>query len=153
MADASGFPTPDWANPELCRSLPRLLRTGETNAVEFMEAYPEQARNIGKEIAALAPSGGLILVGVADAGTMKGLDNCDTASGRDGWIKRVEGLSSGALIAPPVTFVAHLGVHEGKVCLALEIPRHAQPIYYCNNVPYIRNQRESRPATPDEVID
>lgn len=144
---------PDWAHPELCRSLPRLLRTGETNTAEFMESYPEQARNIGKEIAALAPTGGLVLVGVTDDGEMKGLGSCETASGRDAWIRRVEGLASGNLIAPTVKFDAHFGVLDGKVCLALEIPRHSQPIYYCGNVPYIRNQRESRPATPDEVID
>jgi len=144
-----GVPVPDWADADLSGSLPRLLRGGETDVVEFMQVFPDQARDVAKEIAALAPSGGLILLGVRDDGTMMGLSDCASAGGRDKLVQRIQGL----VISPPVTSRVKFAVLGDLTCAAIDIPPHPQPLYYVDHRPYVRHHRESRPAKPEEVID
>ena len=144
-----GTAVPDWADSELSESLARLVRAGEADAVEFMQIFPSQARDLAKEIAALAPSGGLILLGVRDDGTIVGLPDCNSAGGRDNLVQRIQGL----LISPPVTSRVKFAVDGDLTCAAIEIPPHPQPLYYVDHRPYVRHHRESRPATPEEVID
>jgi hypothetical protein len=143
---------PDWADAALCEAFPRLLRAGESDVVEFMQdSSRQQARDLAKEIAALARTGGLILLGVTDDGQVKGLVDCETPEGRDQRVGRIQGLSS--MLAPPVSMRIKFISHEGKVCIGLDIPPHPRPVYYCEKKPYIRHHRESRPAEPDEVIE
>ena len=49
---------PKWASEEISAQLPKLRETGETNSVDFKEDFPDQAHRLGKEIAAMATSGG-----------------------------------------------------------------------------------------------
>jgi hypothetical protein len=71
--------------------------------------------------------------------------------GRDGLLRRIEGLCNGP-VEPSVTPVASFAVEEDRIVLVLRVPRGDQPIYYCQNTPYVRHLTQSRPARPNEVI-
>ena len=50
-----------------------ILRQGESTRVEFKSDFPSQGHAIGKEMAALANSGGgILLMGVSDDGRQLG---------------------------------------------------------------------------------
>ena len=144
---------PDWADESLSRDLPILRSRGEGQHVEYMQAFPENTRELAKEIAAFATSNaGTILVGVSDAGDLSGLAACATAAGRDQLIKRLEGISRGT-VKPAVTPTAKFALEGEAVVLVVSVPKGSQPVYYCGNVPYLRHLSESRPAEPHEVIE
>src|SRR5262245_17078988 len=55
-----------------------ILKNGEGPHVEFKSDFPKQADDIAKEMAALANSGGgVLLMGVADDGTLPGVMDAD----------------------------------------------------------------------------
>lgn len=59
-----------------CDELIEILRTGEGPQVEFKREFPEQAHAIAKEMVALANSGGgVLLMGVENDGTPKGISD------------------------------------------------------------------------------
>jgi len=65
---------PEWADPVLTSDLPRLLRAGENQSVEFKQSIPKQSSDLANEIAAFASSNdGLILLGVSDDGKVVGV--------------------------------------------------------------------------------
>jgi hypothetical protein len=60
-----------------------ILRRGEGPQVEFKSDFPKQADDISKEMAALANSGGgVLLIGVADDGSLPGVANADQVADR-----------------------------------------------------------------------
>ena len=133
-------------------NLSELIAGGEGQAVEFKSRFPDQARDLAKEVAAFASSNdGVILFGVEDDGTPTGLDGVGSLSARDTFTKRVQG-ACGA-IKPPV--LAELTFHEvgGGTLACVTISRGSAPLYYVQNVPYVRHLSASRPAEPQEVID
>ena len=126
---------------------------GEGQYLEFMERYPENGYELSKEIAAFASSNpGTILIGVADDGSLTGLDDVDSAEGRDRLCRRIEGLCS-SNVRPAITPVVKFAHEDEAVVLAIEIPRGTQPVYYNKNTPYVRHLSQSRPAEPHEVIE
>jgi len=144
---------PEWGDEELSRELPILRSRGENQNLEYMEAFPQNARELGKEIAAFATSNtGTILLGVHNSGDLVGLQDADTADGRDQLLRRIEGICKGP-IKPAITPVAKFAVENDLVVLALIVPKGSQPVYYCHHVPYIRHITESRPAEPHEVLE
>ena len=83
----------NWTDAQLSQELPVLRSRGEGQTLEYMARYPENARELGKEIAAFATTNaGLILLGVSDDGDLIGLPGLDTTSARDGLVKRIEGI-------------------------------------------------------------
>lgn len=61
----------------------RILSQGEGPHVEFKSDFPRQADDISKEMAALANSGGgILLMGVADDGSLPGILNPDQVADR-----------------------------------------------------------------------
>jgi hypothetical protein len=67
----------------------RILRQGEGPHVEFKSDFPKQVDDIAKEMAALANSGGGVLVmGVADDGTLPGILDPDKVAERLAGIAR-----------------------------------------------------------------
>lgn len=61
----------------------KILSHGEGPHVEFKSDFPKQADDVSKEMAALANSGGgILLMGVADDGSLPGISNPDQASDR-----------------------------------------------------------------------
>jgi hypothetical protein len=71
-----------------------ILRQGEGTRVEFKSDFPVQSHAIGKEMAALANSGGgVLLMGVTDDGAPKGIEDADRVVERLAGIARSCGLS------------------------------------------------------------
>ena len=146
------MPLPDWADEDLARALPSLCARGESQEIEFMVSFPQQARELGKEIAAFASSNpGTILIGVSNDGVAVGIPQGDRADDRDSLICRIQGIC-GAVIKPPILPTVQWAITDGKVVLVLHVPKGNQPVYYVDRIPYIRNLTESRPAEPDEVV-
>jgi ATP-dependent DNA helicase RecG len=144
---------PLWVDGKLSDELPVLTAKGEGQELEYIEGFPQEVRELAKEIAAFASTNtGLILLGISNSGGMIGLSDMNSAEARDKLIRRVEGVCRGTVkpaITPSVTF----GLENDKIVLAIRVPKGTQPIYYVNNVPYIRHLTESRPAEPHEVIE
>lgn len=144
---------PPWIDETLSRELPVLRDRGEDQHREFMRCYPKNGYELSKEIAAFASSNpGIILIGVADDGSLVGIEGVDTPEGRDRLCKRIEGVCSGN-VRPAITPVVKFAKEEDAVVLAITIPRGAQPIYYNKNTPYVRHLTQARPADPHEVIE
>ncbi len=143
---------PAWADARLSVELGVLRARGEGQGLEYMAQFPEQARDLAKEIAAFATSNpGTILLGVSNEGDLIGLDGCDDAIERDKLVRRLEGVCNGT-IRPSITPEVRFAVESGKVVLAIVVPKGPQPVYYCNKTPYIRHITESRPGEPHEII-
>jgi ATP-dependent DNA helicase RecG len=143
----------EWIDAELSNALSALRDRGEGQHVEFMQSYPQNGYELGKEIAAFASTNdGIILIGVADDGSLSGIQDLDESSKRDALCRRIEGVCSGN-IRPAITPVIKFAREDGHVVLAIQVPRGKQPIYYCKNTPYVRHLSQSRPAEPNEVIE
>lgn len=144
---------PNWADETLSRDLPILRARGESQELEYKSEFPENVRDLGKEIAAFASSNtGTILIGVSNSGDLIGLPQCDTSEGRDQIIRRLEGIAKGT-VKPSITPTAKFAIEGNAVVLAIVVPKGAQPIYYSNNIPYIRHLTQACPAEPHEVIE
>lgn len=144
---------PPWADPDFSRELPVLRSSGENQDLEYKSAFPDQARDLGKEIAAFASSNpGMILLRIGDDGSLIGLEGMEGAESRDHLLSRISGVCSNQ-IKPSITPAISFGIESGKVVLAISVPKGSQPIYYCGNIPYARHVADSRPAEPHEVID
>ena len=143
---------PEWADEALSKRLKQLRAQGEGQTLEFKRELEDNANQLEKEIAAFAASNpGLILIGVNDDGSLVGLPGLDEADVRDALRGRVEGL--GRAIKPAVTPRISFAVEDGKTVLAVEIGNCTQPVYYSNNIPYVRHVTQAQPAEPHEVID
>jgi hypothetical protein len=151
MSDTDNYP--EWVDQRLSAELPVLRARGESQELEYVEKFPDQARELGKEIAAFATSNpGVILLGVSNNGDLLGLTAVETVEERDRFLRRVEGICRGP-VKPAITPSLNFAVEAGKVVLAIRVPKGSQPVYYCQNIPYLRHITESRPAEPHEVID
>lgn len=143
----------EWIDEDLSRELPLMRDRGEGQYLEFMERYPGNGYELSKEVAAFATSNpGTILIGVADDGSLTGLDDADSPEGRDRLCRRIEGVCSGN-VRPAITPVVKFAQEGEAVVLAIEVPRGRQPVYYSKSTPYVRHLSRSRPAEPHEVIE
>ena len=144
---------PEWADEHLSRDLLVLRARGENQDLEYMESFPQNVRELAKEIAAFATSNpGTILIGVSDTGDLVGLEDALTIEGRDTLLRRIEGICRGT-IKPAITPTVKFANEDDKVVLVIIIPKGSQPVYYSNHIPYIRHITESRPAEPHEIVE
>src|SRR5271154_4907675 len=44
-----------------------------------------------------------------------------------------------------------IGTNKGKTVLCIDIPNQREPVFYYDGRPYVRDDRMSRRATPEEV--
>jgi ATP-dependent DNA helicase RecG len=140
---------PAWANEELSKLLPQIRKAGEGQNAEFKEEFPDQGHSLGTEVAAFATaSGGWILLGVHNNGDVAGLD-CDSEAKRDALLHRAQNLI--ATIQPPVNYQLALGYDGGAVLGIIVAENQKEPVYYYQFRPYLRDNRTSRPAGPEEV--
>jgi len=125
---------------------------GEGQQIEWMQAFPDNAWDLRKEIAAFATSNpGVIFLGISNAGDLVGIDGLDQPEGKDEMMRRIDGVARG--VKPSVTVRTSFPINEEtKVTLVrIAIPSCPEPVYYVGDVPYLRSGQESRPANPDEV--
>ncbi len=144
---------PSWADEQLSRDLPVLRSQGEGQHLEYKEIFPQNTRDLAKEIAAFATSNqGTILIGVSDSGDLVGIEGAEKQEERDNLLKRLEGICRGT-VKPAITPIAKFAIENEKVVLVVNVPFGRQPVYYSNNTPYVRHLTESRPAEPHEVLE
>lgn len=144
---------PEWANPEWSQRVPSIILRGESDKLEFKASFPDPARELAKEIAAFATSGGgTILIGITDEREVVGVPGGDTSEGRKNVISKLEGICRD-VIAPAVAVTPMFAQVEGKPVLVIEVCKGTASVYYFNNVPYLRQLTSSRPALPHEVDD
>jgi ATP-dependent DNA helicase RecG len=140
---------PAWADPKLSAELPDLRLGGEGQCLEFKVTFPEQARDLAAEVAAFATSGGgEILLGVADDGSLVGLEPGD-AAGADKHRLRAQQIVK--TVAPPVKADILIGYEDGRTVLCIRLGAQSEPLYYSESRPYIRSGSMSRPAEPMQV--
>ena len=144
---------PNWADEKLSIDLPVLRSRGEGQHLEYKEIFPQNTRDLAKEIAAFATTNqGTILIGVTDSGDLVGINGADNQDERDNLLKRLEGICRGT-VKPAITPVAKFAVENELIVLVVNVPHGRQPIYYSNNIPYVRHLTEARPAEPHEVLE
>lgn len=124
---------------------------GEGQHIEWMEAFPDNAWELRKEIAAFATSNpGVIFLGIADDGTVVGIPGMETVASKDAMKRRIDGVARG--VNPSVTVATTFHVDDRELTtVRIVVPDCPEPVYYAENVPYLRSGQESRPAKPHEV--
>lgn len=148
MSDIDNLPT--WADLSASQRLSRLCAQGEGQQVEFKEQLPSQGHDIGKSLAAFASSNdGVILYGVANDGSIAGIENGHDMEVRDRISQRVMNASKD--VRPPIHPTVTWAYWEGKAICLVNINRGVEPIYYSNHRPILRRGGTSRPAEPSEV--
>jgi hypothetical protein len=100
--------------------------------------------DLGKEMTAFASTGGRIYIGVADNGDIQGL----TGKEQD-WLDNLVKRSLGG-IKPKPTWKSYLVNVENRKVMLIDLSV-GEPIYFYNDIPYIREGTETRKATPEDV--
>ena len=143
--------SPPWIDEDASKQLPILCAQGEGQTLEYMKIFPENARELAKEIAAFATSNsGTILIGIDNEGECVGIPAATPAQ-RDEFLRRLEGICANA-VKPSIAPSAKFAGSESRTALLVTVPKGSQPVYYANHVPYLRHITSSRPAEPHEVI-
>jgi hypothetical protein len=128
-----------------------LICAGESESVEFKEAIPNRADDLSKEIAALASTnGGTLLIGVADGGELRPLQQFDHSKARRSFIERIEGICATA-VAPAIQVLIEFVAVDGGTVALVKIPKGEAEIYYARGRPYVRRMSHSVGASPEEV--
>lgn len=145
---------PKWACASLSAELPSLREQGETPTVDFKEDFPAQNTKLAKEVAGMATSGGgRIFLGINDNGDLCGLPNSDTTEQRDEHVDKATSIVR--MVRPiPKDVTIEFAVESALPVLVIGVPQqlHA-PVFYSEYRPYVRNQRQAIPATPEEVVE
>lgn len=91
-----------------------------------MERYPDQARELAKELAAFGTSNpGVILLGVTDDGERVGLENMGSRKNRDLLQTRIEGVSSSGINPSLLVRVRFDGARSNTLAV-IEVPKRAR---------------------------
>jgi hypothetical protein len=138
-------------------SLEEALRIGEGPRVEFKRGLSDEVAKSGsvdtellKSITAFANTNdGAILIGIDDAGRVKGLDL--DFKGRDAWERRIHQLVRTRIKPTPpiqVAFEELRGMPIGKISVA----RGEAPVYMLDGVVYLRQGSSDVQAQPDDIV-
>jgi hypothetical protein len=130
------------------------LTHGESQTVEFIEDFPETAKNLGNEIAAFATTNsGRIYLGIDDDGNIHGLSGINSLNdieNKDEYLKRIQGITRD-LINPPIRVEVNFLESEDNIIIQIIIPKGDEPVYFCQYMPYVRDLTSSRRAIASEV--
>jgi hypothetical protein len=137
-------------------TLEEALRIGEGQRVEFKRGFSDDETKTGsvstellKSIAAFANTNdGVIIIGVDDAGHIKGLD-LDFKQ-RDGMERKIHQLSRNRIKpTPPI----QVGFEEirGMVIARISVARGEAPLYMTDGVVYLRQGSADVQAQPDDL--
>ncbi|RDI72660.1 ATP-binding protein [Halopelagius longus] len=126
------------------RRLDRIIAGDEGTRTEFKEEFLDSMIEVGKEIAALANyKGGVLIFGVDDEGTVRGVENQE----------EVENKISGILwdmMEPPLSADLYPITYEGEPIVIVDIPEADEPVA-CNFTYYFRNGTNVRKLTYQEL--
>ena len=128
-----------------------IIQQGEGERIEFMVKYPDNVRELGKEIAAFSTTkGGKIFLGVKDNGNIVGLQEIDTPVGIDVLTKRIRGVAG--KIVPKVDISVDIISENDIHVVIITVRKGVMPSYEYEGKVYIRDLDESRQATYDEKM-
>jgi len=137
-------------------TLEEALRTGEGQRAEFKRGISDDETKTGsvntellKSIAAFANTNdGVILIGVDDAGHVKGLD-LDFKQ-RDGLERKIHQLSRNRIKpTPPIQVVFE--ELRGMIIARIAVARGEAPLYMTDGVVYLRQGSADVQAQPDDL--
>ena len=130
------------------------IQQGEGQDIEFKEDFPEQTHDLAKELAAFATSNpATIYLGVRKDGGIVGISTTrreGKSKGKDSIRDRLAGICQTSIRPAVVTTVDFIDCNN-EIVVKINIPKGTEPVYYSNNIPYIRNITSSAPATPEQV--
>ncbi len=148
MTSSTEIPT--WASKEASQLLLTLCAQGEGQETEFKQELPDQGHTIGRSLAAFATSNaGYLVYGVGDDGTLVGLPEAESSSGRDKIAQRIAGAAK--QVRPPVHVELKWAVHQGLTACLVKIDKGFEAVYYSNERPMVRRLSVTRAAEPGEV--
>jgi hypothetical protein len=140
-------------NSRLCEALEQDILRWEGQTLEFMEKFPDNARELAKEVAAFATSNaGTIYLGADDDGKVVGVEavaGLQDIRGKDEFSRRIEGTARS--VDPPIRVSINFIDKEGRVVVRVDVPKGSEPVYYVGGVPYLRDLTSSRQARAMEV--
>lgn len=101
----------EWAIP----SLQSVIDIGENDVMEFKQILPHE-KKVARVMAGFANSrGGIILVGIADDGSVEGIDDPEAVEEKTFYIAQF-------MCEPPVSYEFHSTMHRGRVIALIHIP-------------------------------
>jgi hypothetical protein len=122
-----------------------ILCRGEGPRIEFKREFPAQAHAIGKEMAALANTGGgVLLMGVTDNGDPTGIDDADKV------VERLAGIAHGCLGKPPEIDKFQL---SKNIFLVYAKIRACGPCIYEGRIYHRVGSTSVECKTPQELLD
>jgi hypothetical protein len=133
------------------------LRAGEGQRIEFKRGLSDEVAKSGtvdtellKSITAFANTNdGAILIGIDDAGHVKGLDL--DFKRRDAWERRIHQLVRARIKPTPPIYVAFEEV-RGMTLAKISIARGEAPVYMLDGVVYLRQGSSDVQAQPGDII-
>jgi len=124
-------------NPELLD----LIEAGESDRVEFKTGIGGVYRAVA---ALLNTSGGVVLVGVADDGTVVGVEDTDSvAASVEREIRHH--------IAPAAAVSTSVQSHEGRCVIVIDVPKGHDGPYVVDGAIFLRRGTFTQRATNDEI--
>lgn len=121
-----------------------LIAQGENICLEFKnrDVRPD---SLAREMVAFSnTSGGTVLVGVEDDGTITGVD----ASKCEEWVTNI----SRNNVSPAITIDVKTAIHDGKIVLIIKVPKGKDKPYQTNDGKFwIRAGSTNRSATKEEL--
>ena len=123
----------------------QIIAKGEGHHLEF-KREEENNDDFAKTIVSFANTdGGKILAGVADDGTIIGINDVDK------FMLRIDDLALN-LCKPPVTILQETAAINDKNIVIINIPKGIQRPYQCKGKFYIRSSNRCREATREEIL-
>jgi len=121
-------------------TIEKLVKEGEGPCLEFKVEFPRQARDMAKEMAALANTqGGIILVGVSDDGDLIGVSDPDNV------MNRIAGVARNSCRPPLSVEIDKSPVGEGKYIVWVKI-QAGETLSLVEDKCYIRVGSASEPV-------
>jgi len=125
-----------------------IERGFETSTIQF-KATINNINQLSQEMVAFSNTlGGLLIIGVADNGEVRGL-MADDIRKINQWI----GSASTELIKPPISPLTDVITVQGKDVLVVEVLKGTNKPYYTNEgISYVKKGSDKRIAPPEEIL-
>lgn len=137
----------------LPRTIQEAAERHEDSYIELKGPWDENTRKtMRKDVAAFSScEGGVIYIGISNDGSVVGIPAA-TPVEVDDLKLRIFGVVMSQIKPLPTVSVDTFPWQDGEVVARIIIFPGDAPVYYYNEIPYIRRGSASVPATPEEVI-
>src|SRR5215207_3000399 len=137
-------------NDEDIKLLDFHLSQHESKTVEFKEKTPDTVRKLAENIASFATSNqGTIYIGINKSGDIIGIKGIDTPEEKENFQRRIFGIVS--MVKPAIRVDMKFMTRNSCNIVKISVPKGSEPVYYVDDIPYLRDLSSSRRATTNEV--